>query len=55
MRQLKNVHRIEFLPVSFYVYKAKDDKDTEFSILVERRLDFTRFKKWNDNRGGVHN
>ncbi len=34
----------------------KDEKDgSNYSYLAEKRLDVTRFKKWNDNRGGVHN
>ena len=51
-RGLKNVPRMQFLPVTFYVYEHKDEL---WSVLVEKRLDVNRFKKWNDNRGGVHN
>ena len=46
-RSLVNVPRVEFLPVTFYDF---DDKKRErFSFLVEKRLDVTRYKKWNDN------
>ncbi|KAJ1401931.1 kinase-like domain-containing protein, partial [Ochromonadaceae sp. CCMP2298] len=45
------VPHIEFLPVWFYDWFAADG--SEFALLCERRLDSTRYKKWNDNRGGV--
>ncbi len=46
-RSLVNVPRVEFLPVTFYDF---DDQEGErFSFLVEKRLDVTRWKKWNDN------
>ena len=51
-RGLKNVPRIKFLPVTFYVYEHYYEP---WSVLVEKRLDVNRFRKWNDNKGGVHN
>ena len=51
--KLKNVPRIEFLLVTFYVYD--DHKGEKFDYLSERRLDARRFNKWNNNSGGVHN
>ena len=50
---LKNVPLVEFLPVTFYDYD--DQEGHRFSFLVEKRLDVTRWKKWNTNHGGVHN
>ena len=52
-RSLKNVLHVEFLPVTFYVLAGKGG--LSYSYLAEKRLDVTRFKKWNDNKGGVHN
>jgi hypothetical protein len=42
---------IEFLPVWFYEWYAADGTVT--ALLCEKCLDQTRFKKWNDNKGGV--
>jgi hypothetical protein len=51
-RSLKNVPRVEFLPVTFYVMISGT---LTYSYLAEKRLDINRWKKWNDNKGGVHN
>ena len=50
--QLKNVKRIEFLDVTFYVY---DTPLKKWSYLCEKKLDHNRWKKWTDNKGGIHN
>jgi hypothetical protein len=42
---------IEFLPVWFYDWFAADRSVS--ALLCEKRLDSTRYKKWNDNKGGV--
>ena len=47
----KNVPRIEFLDCYVYIFY---EQNYEFGYLVEKQLDDTQYKKWNDNRGGVH-
>ncbi len=42
---------MEFIPVTFYVFTGT--YGNHYSFLAEKQLDETRFKKWNDNRGGV--
>jgi hypothetical protein len=49
-RMKTSLPRIEFLEVCFYSW---DDPGGTQSILCERRLDHVRYKKWNDNKGGV--
>ena len=44
------VIEIEFLDVCFYSWGDKGE-----SLLSEKRLDISRYKKFNDNKGGVHN
>ena len=44
--------RMEFLPIWFYVWGVERGKS---AILCEKRLDLIRYKKWNDNKGGVDN
>ncbi|KAJ1443761.1 kinase-like domain-containing protein [Ochromonadaceae sp. CCMP2298] len=46
-----SVPPIEFLTVSFYEWYAADGSVS--TLLSEKRLDSTRYKKWNDNRGRV--
>ncbi|KAJ1424547.1 kinase-like domain-containing protein [Ochromonadaceae sp. CCMP2298] len=46
-----SVPHIEFLPVLFYDWFAADGSMS--ALLCEKRLDSTRYKKWNDNKGGV--
>jgi hypothetical protein len=46
------VPRIEFLEPSFYDWISANTGAVQ-AILVEKRLDISRYKKWNDNRGGV--
>jgi len=46
---------VSFLDVSFYlIYREVDDAFLE-AYLVEKRLDVERYKKYNDNKGGVLN
>ena len=49
-----DVPPIEFLQPSFYVwYTAPYHEKQIHAILAEQRLDHTRYKKWNDNKGGI--
>lgn len=43
--------RIDFLECS--VYEVNDSKWGTFGVLVEKQLDVSKYKKWNDNKGGV--
>jgi hypothetical protein len=47
-----DIPRIKFLDCTYYTMRAND---CEAGFLVEKRLDNTKFKKWSDNKGGVHN
>lgn len=47
------IPRIEFLEVSFYTMWSNSTCTS--SYLVEKRLDSTRYRKYNDNKGGVTN
>lgn len=49
----KEVPRINFLECTYYTITDKNGWENGF--LVEKRLDIMRFKKWSDNKGGVHN
>lgn len=49
---LKSVKRLNFLKVTYV--ECIGPKDNNY-YLCENRLDCTRFNKWNDNKGGVHN
>jgi hypothetical protein len=44
---------IEFLPLWFYTWDEPDVQGRIAAILCERRLDSSRYKKWNDNKGGL--
>ena len=46
--------RIEFLNVWFYVWNDPVVAGGFAAILCEKRLDSSRYKKWNDNKGGVY-
>ena len=47
----KKVPRVKFLDCYVYIYY---DQQYEYDYLVEKQLDDNQYKKWNDNRGGVH-
>ena len=47
----EKIPRIEFLDCYVYVFY---DQDYETNYLVEKQLDHSQYKKWNDNQGGVH-
>jgi hypothetical protein len=47
--------RIEFLQPWFYVWEDASVAGGCAALLCERMLDFNRYKKWNDNKGGVQN
>ena len=49
-----HIPRIKFLNVRFYSFKDKK-KNIDVSFLCEKPLNYKRFKKWTDNKGGVHN
>jgi hypothetical protein len=50
------IPRIKFLACTYYTIRVQDgDYNYENGFLVEKRLDNTKFKKWSDNKGGVHN
>jgi hypothetical protein len=51
-RMQSSLRRIEFLQIWFYKWDVKGGTST---ILCEKRLDSSRYKKWNDNKGGVDN
>lgn len=44
--------KIRFLDCSIYL--VQDKKLGELGVLVEKQLDPTKYKKWNDNRGAVN-
>lgn len=48
---------VHFLSCSFYEMEhvGSDGSASLWAILAEKRLDHTRYVKWNDNRGGVNN
>jgi hypothetical protein len=48
----KEIPRIKFLDCSYYTVTEGNRKH---GFLVEKRLDIIKFKKWSDNKGGVHN
>jgi hypothetical protein len=48
----KEVPRIKFLDCTYYTAMING---WEHSFLVEKRLEIMKFKKWSDNKGGVHN
>jgi hypothetical protein len=51
-----SLSRIEFLQPWFYVWKdASLPGEGYAALLCERMLDSSRYKKWNDNKGGVQN
>lgn len=60
LNELQRMHNgifiphIDFLPVWFYEWRSKTLTPVT-ALLCEKRLDPTRFKKWNDNKGGVFN
>ena len=47
----EKVPRIKFLDCYVYCFY---NQNYEFYYLVEKQLDNSQYKKWNDNRGGVH-
>ena len=51
-RMQSSLRRIEFLQIWLYKWDVKGRTST---ILCEKRLDSSRYKKWNDNKGGVDN
>ena len=48
-----NLPRIEFLQVWFHKWNDPAVAGGFSAILCEKRLDSSRYKKWNDNKGGV--
>jgi hypothetical protein len=49
------IPHIEVLPVWFYDWFDTSGSGAVKALLCEKRLDSERYKKWNDNRGGVFN
>ena len=47
----KSIPRIQFLKCS--VYTVYDHELGDVGVLVEEQLDPTKYKKWNDNKGGI--
>jgi hypothetical protein len=51
-----NIPVVEFLEPWFYVWtdvSEEDGVESYHAVLAEKRLDISRYKKWNDNKGGV--
>lgn len=61
LEELEGIHKtsithIDFLEPCYYEYYTQEANGGGVgALLCEKRLDSTRFKKWNDNKGGVFN